>query len=46
MKSAFNHKLLLVARQARDLSQLELSELTGIDQGLLSKIPEVWRTYC
>ncbi len=34
----FNSKILLVARQARRLSQLELSELTGIDQGLLSKI--------
>jgi len=34
----FNNKILLIARQARKLSQKELSELTGIDQGLLSKI--------
>jgi Zn-dependent peptidase ImmA (M78 family) len=38
MASQFNSKILLVARQARGLSQLELSERTGIDQGLLSKI--------
>jgi len=36
--SKFNNKILLVARQARNLSQKELSELTGIDQSLLSKI--------
>lgn len=38
MALQFNSKILLIARQARRLSQLELSELTGIDQGLLSKI--------
>ncbi|MBM4275926.1 MAG: ImmA/IrrE family metallo-endopeptidase [Deltaproteobacteria bacterium] len=38
MASQFNAKLLLLARQARGLNQLELSERTGIDQGLLSKI--------
>lgn len=38
MALQFNSKILLIARQARRLSQSELSELTGIDQGLLSKI--------
>jgi len=38
MASQFNYRVLLIARQARRLSQLELSELTGIDQGLLSKV--------
>jgi Zn-dependent peptidase ImmA (M78 family) len=38
MVSHFNSKMLLIARQARRLSQLELSDSTGVDQGLLSKI--------
>jgi Zn-dependent peptidase ImmA (M78 family)/transcriptional regulator with XRE-family HTH domain len=38
MGDLFNRKLLSIARQSRNFSQAQLSEITGISQGHLSKI--------